>query len=114
MDEYDFKQQMVNCEPMAIETLKRVMRGGDQNALKAAEMVLSYTQGKPEQKVSGDVGLTIKIRHFMEDPVTGEVIEHISTKGPEKEKLGYKPQLQAPVTDAQYTEEKPIGTMKEF
>lgn len=121
MDEFDFKKAIAECEPQAIETLRRMMRNTDQNALKAAEMVLAYAQGKPEQKVSGDVGLTVRIRHFMEDPVTGEVIEHISERSPNK------PPARPPITthaitthaitEAKYTEQvvgTTNGTTKEF
>lgn len=69
LDGFDFTRAIKECEPQAVDSLKQAMREGGPNMLKAAEIVLSYTQGKPEQKGGGGNGngVTVNITQFALD-----------------------------------------------
>ncbi len=68
MTKEEFDKACRDLEPTAIKALERAMREGGAPALKAAEMLLAYTQGKPAQTVAvnGEVGLTVNILRFGE------------------------------------------------
>jgi hypothetical protein len=69
MTKEEFDKACRDLEPTAIKALERAMREGGAPALKASELLLAYTQGKPAQtvSVSGEVGLTVNILRFGED-----------------------------------------------
>ena len=81
MQEFDFTKAMKECEPQAVESLKQAMREGGPNMLKAAEIVLSYTQGKPEDKSGKSNNVTVNLVTFAQDEMgnvisSGKIIEH--------------------------------------
>jgi hypothetical protein len=66
MNEQEFKEAMARLEPAAIAHLERTMRDGGAAGNKAAELVLSYSKGKPAQELSlnAAIGLTVNILRF--------------------------------------------------
>lgn len=84
MTKEEFDAACRDLEPSAIKALERCLRDGGAPALKAAELLLSYTQGKPAQSVDvkGSVGITVEIQQFGSVPLPLDrnpvvtVIEH--------------------------------------
>ncbi len=66
MTKEEFDIACRKLEPQALATLEEVMGQGGAPALKAAELLLAYTQGKPAQSVdvTGSVGITVEIQQF--------------------------------------------------
>jgi len=61
MNKAEFEAACRDLEPLAIKALERSLKEGGTPALKAAELLLAYTQGKPAQDVNHSVGLTINV-----------------------------------------------------
>ena len=56
MNKQEFERLLKTLEPDAIKALERCMKEGGSNSLKAAELLLAYTQGKPVQSLDMGVG----------------------------------------------------------
>jgi hypothetical protein len=61
MNKAEFDKACRDLEPTAIKALERALKDGGAPSLKAAELLLAYTQGKPAQDVNHSVGLTINV-----------------------------------------------------
>lgn len=98
LETFDFARAIKECEPQAVDSLKQAMREGGPNMLKAAEIVLSYTQGKPQDnsKSSGN-GVTVNITQFALDQ-NGNII----TSAPKP--IQHNPNPMPKVIQAQYEE----------
>jgi hypothetical protein len=66
MNKAEFDKACRELEPLAIKALERSLKEGGSPALKAAELLLAYTQGKPAQDVNHSVGLTINVLRLSE------------------------------------------------
>jgi len=66
MNKAEFEKACRDLEPLAIKALERSLKEGGTPALKAAELLLAYTQGKPAQDVNHSVGLTINVLRLSE------------------------------------------------
>lgn len=99
LDTFDFTRAIKECEPQAVDSLKQAMREGGPNMLKAAEIVLSYTQGKPQDngKNGGGNGVTVNITQFALDQ-NGNII----TSAPKP--IEHNPNPVPKIIQAQYEE----------
>lgn len=77
--DFDFKKEIETCLPQAVESLKQAMREGGPNMLKAAEIVLNYTQGKPEEKGGKNNNVTVNLVNFRQDE-NGNIISTAETQ----------------------------------
>lgn len=63
MTKEEFDQALKSLEPDAIKALQRTLKDGGSPALKAAELLLAYTRGKPTQVIEAQglqgVGTTV-------------------------------------------------------
>ena len=82
MNKQEFEQALRTLEPDAIAAIQRALKEGGPSSLKAAELLLAYTQGKPSQDISGTIahvgGANISITYVAakDAPIT---IEHDAT-----------------------------------
>lgn len=61
MNKREFDAALRTLEPAALKALERSLKEGGAPALKAAELLLAYTQGRPVQEVSATLSFFDKI-----------------------------------------------------
>lgn len=83
MNKSEFEQACRELDPLAIKALERALREGGSSSLKAAELLLAYTQGKPAQEVNATVsnvgGALINITYVAAQEGRAMTIEHQAT-----------------------------------